>query len=289
MRKVSFIRLLLLLAVGIFFWAFEVGIHVINDAHSSFRELLFDTPPYELYMRLALFIAVILLVVAYSRKKVIDEQRAQNESIFNNVIPICITDLNHQIIKANKAYWHTWGRTGRKTIKCHEHRPGKHCHTEYCALTRVVNGAKIYTCESKKKNNNENRYFLVTATPYFDSDRKMAGVIETFQDITAQKHLQHENEELINDLQETLEKVKLLRGILPICASCKKIKNDQGVWKRVEDYIANHSEAKFSHGICPDCTERLYPGISLSVQKSKLIQQSISRQQEEEQTLSVTF
>lgn len=182
------------------------------------------------------------MFLVHSRKKSIEEQRAQNESIFNNVIPICITGLvDYKIIKANDAYWRAWGRSGRKPIKCHEHRPGKYCHTEHCALTQVMNGAKKYTCESYKKNNGEKKYFLVIATPYFDSDRKVIGVIETFQDITAQKHLHHENEKLINKLQESLDKVKFLSGVLPICASCKQIKNDKGVWGQIEIYIAIHS------------------------------------------------
>ena len=57
----------------------------------------------------------------------------------------------------------------------------------------------------------------------------------------------------------TMDKVKLLSGLLPICASCKKIRNDKGYWEQIEKYIHNHSDAKFSHGICPDCLKKLYP------------------------------
>jgi AmiR/NasT family two-component response regulator len=61
------------------------------------------------------------------------------------------------------------------------------------------------------------------------------------------------------ELQAALDQVKTLRGILPICASCKKIRDDQGYWTEVEIYIREHSEADFTHGICPDCAKRLYP------------------------------
>jgi hypothetical protein len=282
-------RILLLLAALILIWAFEAAIHAIVVPHSSLTAAVFDTSPHELYMRLVICVAILFMVLAYSRHKKIQEQRAQNESIFNNVIPICVTGLNHEIKKANKAYWHTWGKTGHRTIKCYEHRPGKYCHTEYCAVARVANGDKKYTCESLKQDNDENKCFLVTATPYLNAEGRMVGVIETFQDITAQKNLQHENEKLINDLQETLEKVKLLSGILPICASCKQIKTNQGVWRRVEDFIATHSEATFSHGICPDCTKKLYPHLSLSSHTSKPVQQNISHQDEAEQPFAATF
>ncbi|MBC8277829.1 MAG: hypothetical protein H8E46_06330 [FCB group bacterium] len=61
------------------------------------------------------------------------------------------------------------------------------------------------------------------------------------------------------ELHESLEKVKLLTGMLPICANCKKVRDDQGYWLQVEEYITDHSEAQFSHGICPDCLKELYP------------------------------
>ena len=60
-----------------------------------------------------------------------------------------------------------------------------------------------------------------------------------------------------------LEKeVDTLSGILPICAGCKKIRDDKGYWSKVETYVSRHSQAKFSHGLCPDCVKRLYPGYS---------------------------
>ena len=67
-----------------------------------------------------------------------------------------------------------------------------------------------------------------------------------------------EREKLLVELQETMAQVKILRGILPICASCKKIRDDQGYWETVEVYIRDHSEADFSHSICPECAKILY-------------------------------
>jgi hypothetical protein len=64
------------------------------------------------------------------------------------------------------------------------------------------------------------------------------------------------------ELQDALSLVKLLSGYLPICSSCKKIRDDKGYWQAVESYISSHSEAMFSHGICPDCIQKLYPEIS---------------------------
>lgn len=69
--------------------------------------------------------------------------------------------------------------------------------------------------------------------------------------------LRRSNEEL----QKALREVKVLRGLIPICASCKKIRNDGGFWQQLEEYIGEHSEAEFSHGICQPCVKKLYPGV----------------------------
>jgi len=68
---------------------------------------------------------------------------------------------------------------------------------------------------------------------------------------------------LIYELRQALEKVKQLGGLLPICSHCKKIRDDKGYWNQVESYIRDHSDAKFSHGICPECAEKYYPDMDL--------------------------
>jgi PAS domain S-box-containing protein len=83
-------------------------------------------------------------------------------------------------------------------------------------------------------------------------------IIGVGYDITERRHADHEQQRLIHELQEALANVKTLRGLLPICASCKKIRDDHGYWNQIETYIMTHSEADFTHGICPECTKRLY-------------------------------
>ncbi len=79
-------------------------------------------------------------------------------------------------------------------------------------------------------------------------------------DISDRIKTEKEKENLIDKLQETLSQVKQLSGFLPICASCKNIRDDKGYWNQIESYIKEHSEAEFSHSICPDCAKKLYPG-----------------------------
>jgi hypothetical protein len=81
------------------------------------------------------------------------------------------------------------------------------------------------------------------------------------RDITERKRAEQEREQLIEALQEALANIKTLRGLLPICASCKKIRDDSGYWSQIEAYVQAHSDAVFSHGICPDCARRLYGDI----------------------------
>jgi len=69
-------------------------------------------------------------------------------------------------------------------------------------------------------------------------------------------------EQSVAELTEAMGRVKQLSGMLPICASCKKIRDDAGYWTQIESYIKEHSEAEFTHGICPECAEKLYPGMS---------------------------
>jgi hypothetical protein len=79
------------------------------------------------------------------------------------------------------------------------------------------------------------------------------------EEIEQRKMAELERERLIDELQDALSRVKLLSGLVPICANCKKIRDDSGYWHQLESYISDHSEAEFSHGLCPDCMKKLYP------------------------------
>lgn len=79
------------------------------------------------------------------------------------------------------------------------------------------------------------------------------------RDITDRKRAEEERERLIRELQEAMAEIKVLDGLLPICATCKKIRDDKGYWKQIEDYISDHSEAQFTHGICSDCARKIHP------------------------------
>jgi hypothetical protein len=73
--------------------------------------------------------------------------------------------------------------------------------------------------------------------------------------------MQLEMEKKNAELQKALDENKILRGFIPICASCRRIRNDQGFWEQIETYISSHTDARFSHGCCEACAKKLYPDL----------------------------
>jgi phosphoserine phosphatase RsbU/P len=81
------------------------------------------------------------------------------------------------------------------------------------------------------------------------------------QEMDRRKNRELELRRSNEELQKALKEVKVLRGLIPICASCKKVRNDGGFWQQLEEYLGEHSEAEFSHGLCQPCIRKLYPGV----------------------------
>jgi PAS domain S-box-containing protein len=96
-------------------------------------------------------------------------------------------------------------------------------------------------------------------SPIKDAEGQLIGASAIAYDITERKKLEADRTKMIEQLNETLSKVKTLSGLLPICANCKKIRDDKGYWQKLETFVHEHSNAEFSHSICPDCMEKLYP------------------------------
>lgn len=83
------------------------------------------------------------------------------------------------------------------------------------------------------------------------------------------KNAEEEQRALAVSLKEALDNVKVLKGMLPICANCKKIRDDDGYWQQIETYITENSDTYFSHGICPDCCKELYPSVCAKLSSGK--------------------
>lgn len=90
---------------------------------------------------------------------------------------------------------------------------------------------------------------------------RVSSALTLKQEMDCRKRREQELRRSNEALQKALSEVKVLKGLVPICASCKKIRNDQGFWQQLEEYIQQHSEAEFSHGLCAPCIKKLYPGV----------------------------
>lgn len=99
-------------------------------------------------------------------------------------------------------------------------------------------------------------HLAISISPIKNSVGKIIGASMIARDIHERKRHEQERERLIGELQAALSEVKALHGLLPICASCKKIRDDQGYWTQVEVYLTAHSSAEFTHGICPECEQQ---------------------------------
>lgn len=97
------------------------------------------------------------------------------------------------------------------------------------------------------------------AAPFFDENGEVAGYRGVDRNITGRKKIEAEKEQLIDDLQRALDEIKTLKGILPFCSFCKKIRNNNNEWVEVDAYIHSHSEADISHSVCPECCKEHYP------------------------------
>ena len=95
----------------------------------------------------------------------------------------------------------------------------------------------------------------VTMIPW----KKDSAILVTLRDVSVRIKVEQEREKLIKELQDAMDNIKTLKGLLPICSFCKKVRNDNGYWEQVEVYVRDHSDAKFTHGFCPDCLKERFP------------------------------
>ena len=188
------------------------------------------------------------------------EEKAKTESIIAAIGDgISIQDRDLTIVYQNEMLISYFG----------DHR-GEKCHQAYnesgtpcvpCPVLASFEDGVIRTTEMTRPTRKGVSSFEVTTSPLRDAAGDIIACIEVARNVDQRKKLEEEREKLIHDLQEALANIKTLSGLIPICAGCKKIRVDSGFWQQIEAYISDHSEAVFSHGICPDCAIKLYPEI----------------------------
>lgn len=171
---------------------------------------------------------------------------------------VSVQDNDFRLIKVNKSLADFFGKKPKELV-------GKHCYELMhntqepwpgCPHLKAIEKQEVITEEIEEPYLEKS--LLVTCSPLFDKKGVPIGSVHVARDITERKQKEEEREKLIIEIQEALEKVKILSGLVPICANCKKIRDDQGYWNQIEGYIQKYSEIKFSHAMCPECSDKLY-------------------------------
>ncbi len=180
---------------------------------------------------------------------------------FNSSINgLIVTDLTGTIRYANPSFCRMFeyaldevvGKNAAKLFSTDEIR-------SFSDIIEIINISQERSHEFIVERKSGDRIFVeVSAASVSSVSGKPVGRMASFIDITRRKEIENDREQLIKKLQHALDTIKVLRGIIPICASCKKIRDDKGYWNHLESYLKENSEAVFSHGICPECSEKLY-------------------------------
>lgn len=180
------------------------------------------------------------------------------QAIFeHSPLAIMYTDANGTIITCNNNASALFGARREKLIGF-----------SYLEIRDELMRSAISKALSGEKSRFEGEYLTVTGntltqmranfSPAFFPNGTVSGVIGIFEDITERRLVEKDRERLIRELQDALSKIKTLSGLIPICASCKKVRDDKGYWNQIEAYFRNHSEIEFSHGLCPECAKTYY-------------------------------
>jgi PAS domain S-box-containing protein len=196
------------------------------------------------------------------RKHMEDKLRQLSRAVEQSPASIVITDPAGDIEYVNPKFVEINGFTLAEVLGKNPRvlKSGDKGPEVYRELWQTITAGKEWRGEfHNKKKNGELYWESASISPIRDPAGHITHFVAVKEDITARKQIEAERDQLIQDLQKALANVKSLSGLLPICAGCKKIRDDKGYWSQVESYVQTHSEATFTHGLCPDCIKKYYP------------------------------
>jgi PAS domain S-box-containing protein len=199
------------------------------------------------------------------RKRTEEKLRQLSRAVEQSPASIVITNTAGDIEYVNPKFIEITGYTLAEALGKNPRvlKSGETGPEGYRELWEAIAAGKEWRGEFHNKKKNGVLYWeFASISPIRDPAGRITHYVAVKEDITARKQTEAERDKLIKDLQEALARVKSLSGLLPICASCKKIRDDKGYWDQVESYISKHSEATFTHGICPDCIKKWYPDLA---------------------------
>lgn len=263
-------------ALGAFVWVADSFLDYFFFYEGTLIELLItDVPSHELYIRILIMVCFVIfgLVCAHlignlkkSEGKLSSALNFQQQLLNTIPVPVFYKDENYIYTGCNKSFEDFLSLASGEIIgkSVYDLAPVELAEGYHEKDAELINnpGVQVYDFEVQSKSKGKRQVVFHKAT-FHNQSGEIAGLIGVILDITARKEVEDKKAALITELQEALDKVKLLSGFLPICASCKKIRDDKGYWKQIESYIRDHSEVEFSHGICPECAKELYKDIDM--------------------------
>jgi hypothetical protein len=183
----------------------------------------------------------------------LSEKESFNFALFHyNPVLTIVVDREGRVIKSNKAKITSGDRLPNIGDIMYKDYAARHEIDMYGNLMECMRTGNIGFYPELKY---ENKILSISISPF------PQGAIITSQDITAQKQAELDRIKLIEKLQNALSEVETLRGLLPICACCKKIRDDQGYWNHIEAYLRKHTNTEFTHTLCPECVKQYYPDL----------------------------
>ena len=205
---------------------------------------------------LSFMLSGLFITLSMVRFRMCDLIPVAREKLFNIIADgVVIVDNLGRVVDSNPAMEKLIGMSSNQIIG----QPADRVFSPWKEVQDVLKGEKDGEFEITLNVGGESRCFDLHLSVEGSTGNIYSCKIVVFRDITKRRMMEIEREKLISELQKTLEQVKTLKGLIPICASCKKIRNDRGYWEEVENYINAHSDATFTHSICPDCMKKLYP------------------------------
>lgn len=195
---------------------------------------------------------------ALFRFRVLEVPNVPLDTLFEEIDEgLVVVDQDDRIVMLNRAGARVLGLEVDHCVG----RPASSASPDWLLFRALCHPDKPLHDELTLKNPSGDRRFAARTTPLRGTDGQQQGHLVLFLDVTERWRREREREALLAKLQQAQGELKQLRGLLPICAWCKQIRDKAGHWHRVETYLAAHSEATFTHGLCPDCAKRLEDGM----------------------------
>jgi PAS domain S-box-containing protein len=191
-----------------------------------------------------------------------DDEGAKTEGIIAAIGDgLRIIDTDFRIVYENQVHKRLLGdHAGEYCYSAYRQRDGE---CEMCPLVSTLEEGLTHKTERTLSADTETRHLGITASPLRDASGRIIAAVVIVRDITGRKRIEQEREKLIAELHEAMAKIKTLRGLIPTCAWCRKVRDDKGNWYKMEHYVRKNSYADFTHGICPECFKKTWPEYEL--------------------------